>query len=151
MRQAASRCAGLLGLAMLTACAGSDAQRATQDLNNRLDALLAPDIAAGRASVQPLPDGARVALMAPSADGKWGVGQDSRVSTVQALLNPRLLRIEVANNAPSDPALSEALSVLDWASVTQVDPATAPRGGIAVTIHVMCPADEPIDGRPGCL
>ncbi len=151
MHQAIWRCAGLIGLVMLAACSGSDEGRATRDLNNRLQVLLAPDIAAGRASVQPLPDGARVALMAPSADGTWGVGPDSRVSTVQALLNPELLRLEVANQAAQDPALAQSLSVLDWQSVTQVDPSTAPPGGIAVAIHVMCPADEPTDGRPGCL
>jgi hypothetical protein len=150
MRQAVWRCTGVLGLAMLAACGGSDEQRATRNLNNRLEALLAPDIAAGQASVQALPDGARVTLMAPSADGKWGVGLDSRVSTVQALLNPELLSIGVANNTPSGTGLVQGLSILDWASVTQVDTATAPPGGIAVTIHVMCPTDEPIDGRPGC-
>ncbi len=151
MHQAIWRCAGVFGLVMLAACSGSDEGRATRELNNRLQVLLAPDIAAGRANVQPLPDGARVMLMPPSADGRWGIGPDSRVSTVQALLNLELLRIELANQSARDPAFAESLSVLDWKSVTQVDPSTAPPGGIAITIHVMCPQDEPTDGRPGCL
>lgn len=143
-------CGPLLGLVLLAACSGAGPDRASRDLNDRLQARLAPDIAAGRATVQPLPDGARVTLMAPGPDGRWGVGQDSRVSTVQALLNPRLLRIELAQQAANDQAMEQALSVLDWGSVVRTDPTTAPAGGIAVTVHVVCPADEPIDGRPGC-
>jgi hypothetical protein len=142
----------VLGTLLLAACgAGPGEQRATADLNNRLQARLAPDIAAGRAVVQPLPDGARVTLTAPS-NGEWGVGQgqDARVNTVQALLNPSLLRIELAKQTPYDEAMLQALSVMNWQSITQGDPSIAPPGGVVVTIHVVCPEDEPVDGRPGC-
>ena len=136
---------------LLGACSAPGPDRATADLNNRLQARLAPDIAAGRASVQPLPDGARVTLAAP-ANGQWSVGQgqDARINTVQALLNPSLLRIELAKQAPYDEAMLRALSVMNWQSLTRADPSTAPPGGVVVTVHVVCPEDEPIDGRPGC-
>jgi hypothetical protein len=141
----------VLATLLLAACSGPGEQRATRDLNDRLQARLAPDIAAGRAVVQPLPDGARVTLLS-SPSGQWGVeqGQDARVSTVQALLNPSLLRVELAKQTPYDEAMLQALSVMDWQSITRADPATAPPGGVVVTVHVVCPEDEPIDGRPGC-
>jgi hypothetical protein len=152
MRLAAWRGVVVLGTMLLAACSGEPGeQRATADLNNRLQARLAPDIAAGRAVVQPLPDGARVTLMAPM-NGQWGVGQgqDARVRTVQALLNPSLLRIELAKQTPYDEAMLQALSVMNWQSITRGDPSAAPPGGVVVTVHVVCPQDEPIDGRPGC-
>lgn len=141
----------VLAMTLLAACSGPGVQRATADLNDRLQARLAPDIAAGRASVQPLPDGARVTLSAPM-NGQWGVGQgqDARVSTVQSLLNPSLLRVELAKQTPYDEAMLQALSVMNWQSLTRADPSTAPPGGVVVTVHVVCPDDEPIDGRPGC-
>lgn len=152
MRLAVGWSVMVLGTLLLAACgADTGEQRATADLNNRLQARLAPDIAAGRAAVQPLPDGARVTLMAPM-NGQWGVGQgqDARVSTVQALLNPSLLRIELAKQTPYDEAMLQALSVMNWQSLTRADPSIAPLGGVVVTVRVVCPQQEPIDGRPGC-
>jgi hypothetical protein len=152
MRLGAWRGVMVLGTMLLAACSGRPGeQRATADLNNRLQARLAPDIAAGRAMVQPLPDGARVTLIAPAAGSEWGVGlQDARVRTVQSMLAPRLLRIELASEAPPDEAMAHAVNVMDWDSFTRTDASIAPPGGLVVTVHVVCPDDEPIDGRPGC-
>ncbi len=97
----------LLPLALLAAC-GSGHQTAAR-LDDRLQTSLAPHLAAGRASLQTLPDGARVTLFNPSLfpvntmalDDKY---PDIRADLIEALLDPSLMRVEVTDttNLPDD-------------------------------------------------
>jgi hypothetical protein len=65
---------------------------------------LAPDITAGRATLQPLPSGVGVtlvggALFTPGRSDLSEAGRDVMNGVIQALLEPRLLRIEVETSA----------------------------------------------------
>jgi hypothetical protein len=93
--------APLLGVA---ACCASSTQRSTQDLYDRMSVSLAPDITAGRATLQPLPSGVGVTLVggAVFTRGRSDLseaGRDVMTSVIQALLEPRLLRIDVETSA----------------------------------------------------
>src|ERR1700693_6093654 len=99
----ARRLAVLLGPLLLVAgCGPSGQQHTTQLLNDRLLAQLAPAIVLRQAVLQPLPDGARVTLLGmprfpsdvPTADDK---GSAVPASVIQALLDPRLMRIAVSD------------------------------------------------------
>jgi hypothetical protein len=87
-------------LLWMSAC-GSDFNRAAQDLDNRMQVDLAPDIAANRVVVERLPDGERVTLVDPllfSSGGKTlnGHGQDVLIDFVHGLLEPRIYTLQVA-------------------------------------------------------
>jgi len=96
----------LAPLFLLTAC-GSDhgLHRSARELNDRLRVTMAPDIAAGNATVQPLSNGALVTLLGgsefpDSLDAKADRYRDVRASVIQGLLDPSLVRIAVADTAP---------------------------------------------------
>ncbi len=100
----AGRLALVLGPAFLVAACGAECgpQRTTQDLKDRMQATLAPDIAAGRVTFEPLPDGARVTLLDPALFPGDGDALDDRArdvlgAVIQGLVNPSLLRIAVAD------------------------------------------------------
>jgi hypothetical protein len=105
--------AGLLcPLLLVAACGPSGEQRAAWELDQRLQARLAPDIAAGNATLQPLPEGAQVTLLGsaqivpgpitrspnivrmPSANGT-----DMRADVIEALLAPQLMRVQLADTS----------------------------------------------------
>jgi hypothetical protein len=91
-------------LLVVAACCGSSTERSTQDLYERMSARLAPDITAGRATLQPLPSGVGVTLVggAVFTRGRSDLseaGRDVMTGVIQALLEPRLLRIEVETSA----------------------------------------------------
>jgi hypothetical protein len=82
-------------------------------LNARLQTELAPDIAAGAASVQPLPDGAQVTLLGSSqftntVDNRAVKYREVRAAVVQGLLDPTLVRIAVADTSALPVELREA-------------------------------------------
>jgi len=160
------RFTGLLcPLFMAAACCGpSGQQRAAREVDHRLEARLAPDIAAGNATVQPLPDGAQVTLLNPAqlpsgvppASGSSG---DIRARVVQGLLDPRLMRIQLADTSPMPPDQQQ----VRVQNLTQyfienrlgptLQPAAPPQGmppgpggaapaGLAITISVQCPHDH---------
>jgi hypothetical protein len=87
-------------LLVVAACAPSS----TQNLYDRMSARLAPDIEAGRATLQPLPSGVGVTLVGgtlftPGRSDLSEAGRDVMTGVIQALLAPRLLRIEVETSA----------------------------------------------------
>ena len=155
----------LCTLFMAAACAGpSDQQRAAWQLDHRLQARLSSDIAAGDAIVQTLPDGAQVTLLNHAAlpNGVQTVGNsadDGRAQVIQGLLDPRLVRIQLADTSPLPPDQQQA-RVQDLAQyftefrlgptlqpaappqAIPVGPSGAVPAGLTITISVHCPPDH---------
>ncbi|CAH2601997.1 conserved exported protein of unknown function [Rhodovastum atsumiense] len=144
----AARLVLLLGPALLLAACASQFAQNRQDLASRLQVQLAPDIAAGRVALQPLPDGTRVTLVEPSFYENGGgtlseSGRNILTSVIQALLDPALMRIDVTAAPPTPGGLAEAraqavLQVFKDASLgPSLQPAPAqpvlPPGGIGAT------------------
>ena len=91
-------------LLVVAACCASSTERSTQDLYDRMRVSLAPDITAGRATLQPLRFGVGVtlaggAVFTPGRSNLSVAGRDVMTNVIQALLEPRLLRIEVETAA----------------------------------------------------
>ncbi len=158
MNRSAVRLALLLGpLVWLTSCA-SDKQRTVDLLNTRLQATMGVEIAANRVALQPQPDGATVTLLDSSLlpDDVGALdnrGRDPRASLIQGLLDPSLIRMQVADNAPQ-PAEVRATRVRNFVDYLQeyrlggivqatdvpdAPPDAASPAGLAVTIHIVCP------------
>jgi hypothetical protein len=98
------RAALLSPLLLLTACGLFGQPGTARRLDDRLQARLAPDIAAGNAFVQRLPDGARVTLLGPSqfpVDEQTLDDQqrDVRANVVEGLLDPRLMQIQFTDTS----------------------------------------------------
>jgi hypothetical protein len=115
MRFQAGRLAVLLSPMLLAVACSSwpGAEPAAQDLGQRLQARLAPDIAAGRATLEQLPDGARVTLVDQSLFPGGGAqlddaGRDVLTRVIQGLLAPRILRIVVAESPTTQADLQDA-------------------------------------------
>ena len=86
----------------------SSVARGTRDLNNRLQARLAPEIDAGHVTVQALPDGARVTLDEQATFPRGGsemadTGRNALTGVIQSLLNPAVMQVAVTDS-PSTPA-----------------------------------------------
>jgi hypothetical protein len=148
-------------LLLMTACGSSGQSGTAQRLERRLETQMAPDIAAHRATVQSLPDGARVTLLDATlfpnnADTLDNRISDPRANIVEALLDPSLLRIQVADSStlPVNQRDTRVRNVTEYlqvaglgASVEPTEPAQAmPSGpvtsvpaGLAVTLTVQCP------------
>jgi hypothetical protein len=138
---------------LLAACCSSGQQRTAQRLDRRLEAILAGDIAAHRAAVQSLPDGARVTLLDPSLfpdseDALDNRISDPRANVVEGLLDPSLMRIQVADTSalPIDQRDTRVRNVIEYFQVAglgpSVQPGEAPQAtppGLAITISVQCP------------
>ncbi len=97
------RLALLSPLLLVAACAFGQ-HRAVQRLDQRLQARLTPDIAAGDVALQRLPDGARVTLLRPSrfpnsVDTLDDRQRDTRAGVIEGLLDPSLMRIQVADTS----------------------------------------------------
>lgn len=103
----ATSLAGLFGSLLALSACGSDFDRAAQNLDQRMNTELAPDIAAHRVAVEPQPDGERVTLIDPSLFSGGGTklngqGQDTVISFIHALLEPRIYTLQVSET--QDPA-----------------------------------------------
>jgi len=141
-------------LLLLAACGSSNQQRTARLLDQRLQTQLAPDIAAGNAAFQPLPDGARVTLLGQSQfpndvqalDNK---SRDVRASVVEGLLDPELMRIDVADTStlPDDQRDTRVRDVRQYFEAVGLgstlqsmppEPAAATPAGLTITIAVQC-------------
>jgi hypothetical protein len=149
MHLPAIRRATLLGSLFLMAACSSGSP--TQDLNARLQASLTPQIAASEATLQPLPDGSQVLLIDQSLFAAGGAqlndkGQYILASVIEGLIDPRLLRIEVAESPGTPPYLQSARVqavteyFADYGLAPTLQPPSAPVAatppGTVVTIHV---------------
>jgi hypothetical protein len=100
------RLTGLLATVLLLGACSWDhgLSRTTELLNDRLQARMAPDIAAGKATLQPLPNGALVTLLGNSEfpdqiDAQTNRYREVRASVMQGMLDPSLIRIAVADTS----------------------------------------------------
>ncbi len=103
--------ATLLGSLLLMAACSSGSP--TQDLNTRLQASLTQQIATTEAALQPLPDGSQVIIIDQSLFVAGGAnlsdkGQYILASVIEGLIDPRLLRIEIAESPGTAPYLQTA-------------------------------------------
>jgi hypothetical protein len=103
--QTGRRIALFCSLLAVVACASGNNSAA--NLGQRMQVLLAPDIASGRAGLEQLPDGARVTLPQQSLfpTGRSELDDKGRfilASVIQGLLEPGILRIDIAA-APGTP------------------------------------------------
>jgi hypothetical protein len=158
----ARRLAVLLGPLLLVAgCGPSGQQQTTRLLNDRLLAQLAPAIVLRQAVLQPLPDGARVTLLGSSrfpADVRVADPKENAVpaSVIEALLDPRLMRIDVADTSALPDAqrvdrvrdarqyfvaygLGSTLAPAAPLQAAPPGPAGAVPAGLVLTISVHCP------------
>jgi len=154
MRFQAERRVALLGpLFLVAAC--SCGNKSVANLDERLQLRLAPDIAAGRAVLEPLPDGARVTFAGQSlfAPGRAQLDDSGRfilASFIQGLLDPGILHIQIAE-PPASPvyvqgARSQAVTeyFVDYGLGPSLQPATAPVGSadnppqnLAITVSII--------------
>lgn len=147
---------------LLLAACGSGQEHSARVLNQRLQEHLAPQIAAGRAVVQPTEAGAQVTLLdtAPFATGlnaQDDVTPDIRADVIEGLLDPSLMRVQVADTSALPPYQQQARvqEVRDYFTVNALGsvllpPETpAPGGapaGLNISISLQCP---PPNGRTG--
>jgi len=123
---------------------------ATQDLGQRLQIELAPDISTGRATLQQLPDGARVTLVDRSlfaGDGSQLTNGGYVVLTrvIQGLLDPRILQITMAESPTPQPAMqgvqtgamTQYFQAYGIATVTQPAPVGAGPQGPSITVNIL--------------
>jgi len=154
----------LIPLLFLAACGGDHGlHRTTRLLNNRLQEQLAPDIGAGAASLQPLPNGARVTLLDNTSrfpndvDTLAGKHREVQASVIEGLLDLSLIRIALADTSALPPEQQEirvrnvtryfqdnglGLTLLPEAPPPPIppgSPAAAP-GGLTITVLLVCPA-----------
>jgi hypothetical protein len=157
------RHAGLLCVPLLlAACGPSPQQRTTSLLDRRLLTQLTPEIATGRAVLQPLPDGARVTLLAPGLfpnDAKTLDDQtvSARADLIEGLLDPSLMRVQVADNSALPPYQRDTRvrNVQQYFIDNGLGPVLAPSAavppgagpaGLTLTISVQCPPPNGLTG-----
>jgi hypothetical protein len=164
IRFQAGRHALMLGpMLFLAACGSSGVNHATRDLGDRLQARLGPDIAAGHAVLQPLQTGDRVILpnstvFEPGRAELGDKGRDILASTIQGLLDPSLMRIEIADASATVDGMqtTRAQAVSQYFVAYGLGPSLRPAAsppapplpanssasGLAITIHVQCQHDK---------
>lgn len=150
----------LASMLLLAACA-SGQQHATRRLNHRMETALAPDIAANRATLQRIPNGVQVTLLGASLfsnDINTMTDQrpDIRSSVIEALLDPSLIRVQVADTStlPDDQRAVRVRNVAQYFAanglaqvLTEASPIpAAPLGptGLTIAVNLECP--HPHDG-----
>ncbi len=109
--QTGRRAALFCPLLFVVAC--SSGNNSAANLGQRMQVLLAPDIAAGRAGLEQLPDGARVTLPQQSLFpiGRSQLDDKGRfilASVIQGLLDPGILRIDIAESPGTPVGLQTA-------------------------------------------
>ncbi len=138
-----TRLALLIAPLVLVSCA-SGQQQTVDLLNRRLAVTMAPEIAESRVALQPMPDGAQVTLLDSSAlpDDVGAMDnrtRDPRASMIQGLLDPSLMRIQVADNSGQPDYIQYRLGPIVHTSAAPGDATVAPPPGLAIAIHVECP------------
>jgi len=144
-------------VAQLVLLLGCASERSPQDVSDRLQTELAPELASGSVTLERLPDGARVTLPDQTLFPTGGAaldakGRDVLTSLAEALLAPPLLEVAVAGPANSPLPLQQARirAVTQFLQGIQVAPNLllmglqegAPEGAApqATTVTVMRPA-----------
>jgi len=131
----------LAPLLVVAACCAPSTERSTRDLYNRMSVRLAPNIMAGRATLQRLPSGVGVnlvsgALFAPGRSDLTEAGRDVMTGVIQALLEPRLLRIDVETwAAPGTLQAARVQSVAQYIRQTNL--------GVPIQVYVPTRAEPP--------
>jgi hypothetical protein len=151
--QAGRRVAVLGSLLLVAAC--SCGNNSVANLDERLQLRLAPDIAAGRAGLEQLPDGARVTFPEQTLFPLGRTELDDRgrfvlASFIQGLLDPAILRIDVAEPTTSTSYIQGARAravrdyFVDYGLGPSLVPAAAPAGStdsapqnLAITVSVI--------------
>jgi hypothetical protein len=152
----------LIPLLFLGAC-DHGVSRTTDLLNDRLQARLAPDITAGTAAIQPLPNGALVTLLGASQfpnniDTLADKHREVRASVIEGLLDPSLIHIAVADTStlPANQREARVRNVIEYfkanglalsmlpEAATPAPAATAPQG-VTLTVLLDCPAHQQPD------
>jgi len=140
MRLQAGRLVALF-FPMLFVVACTSGNNSVANLGQRMQVLLAPDIAAGRVGLEQLPDGARVtipeqSLFPPGRGELDDRGRFLLASVIQGLLDPGILRVDVAEPAPS-PAYLQAPRAgavrqffVDYGLGPTLQPAAVPQGSV---------------------
>ena len=168
MNRNAGRLAVVLSLVFfIAACGPSPRQRTARLLDDRLQAQLAPDIAAGRVAVQALlQDGARVTLLGSSMFLNGPQTLDERYPAIRAnviegLLDPTLTRVQVADTSslPAAQRTVQVRNVETYFAVNGLGSVLVPAGagqadagpeGLTITISV-CPPPNNRIGYGICL
>ena len=158
MKRSALCAAAVLGPMLLLGACTSDQQASVNMLNWRLQTSLKPELADGRAVVQPTADGAVVTLLdgtkLPDDEGAMDNRErDPRASIIEGLLTPEIIQLAVTDtgNSPEPERQKRVDSFVRYlqefrlspslqaASATPVAlPPDAP-AGLAVAIRVVCP------------
>jgi hypothetical protein len=144
----------LVPIVAVAACSSDPAPAVVQ--NSRMDARLAPEIAAGQIAVQPLPDGAQVAipddmLFAPGRTQLDDKGRLVLTHVIQALIEPTMITIGVADASDGlqggrtqsvldyfrDHALGQQVAPVESPPVVPVGAPGTPLQGTTITINVI--------------
>jgi hypothetical protein len=152
----------LLTPLLLVAACGSGQQHTVRLLDQRLEAGLASEIAAGRAVVRPTAGGAEVTLLdttlfpndARSLDDQF---PDVRADVIEGLLDPNLMQVQVADTSalPAYQQDTRLRNVQDYFTANGLGtvlvpaaaaPAAGAPAGLNLTIDVRC---SPPDDRSG--
>ena len=126
---------------MLFVVACTSGNNSVANLGQRMQVLLAPDIAAGRVGLEQLPDGARVtipeqSLFPPGRSELDDRGRFLLASVIQGLLDPGILRVDVAEPAPSPAYLQGPRAgavrqfFVDYGLGSTLQPAAVPQGSV---------------------
>jgi hypothetical protein len=121
-----------ISLFSLAAC-GSGQQHTERLLDQRLQHRLASEVAAGQAVVQKVQSGDRVTLLGPSlfANGPQALDNqapDVRANVIEALLDPRLMQVQVADSSalPANQRDARVQNVTDYFTANGLGPAVVP-------------------------
>jgi hypothetical protein len=151
----AGRFAAMLApIALVAACSQDPAPAAVQ--SGRMDARLAPEIAAGQVAVQPLPNGTQVVipdemLFAPGRTQLDPKGTLVLTHVIQALIEPTMVTIGVADASDGlqggrtqsvldyfrNHALGQQVAPMEAPPVVSVGPAGTPLQGTTITVNVI--------------
>jgi hypothetical protein len=146
----------LIPLLAVSACTSDYGRgKVSYDLDNRLNQRLAPDIAAGRVTVNQVDDTTMVALadqslFTPGRAELNDAGRNVLTGVMQALLNPRLLRIEVAHPVGTLPAartqvVQQYFSEANLEATPQPD---ASANGLVIAVTVIASQPGVTDSKP---